>query len=59
MPTPARSSDQRRGQRHDSRRTEEPRQYRDIMVRVTGFSEFFVNLTSNMQEETIARTKHM
>lgn len=29
------------------------------MVRVTGFSEFFVNLTSNMQEETIARTKHM
>ena len=36
-----------------------PGQYRDLVVRVAGFSEFFVNLTPEMQEEIIARTEHM
>jgi formate C-acetyltransferase len=36
-----------------------PDQYRDLVVRVAGFSEFFVNLTPQMQEEIIARTEHM
>jgi len=35
-----------------------PDQYRDVVVRVAGFSEFFVNLTPDMQEEIIARTEH-
>ena len=34
-------------------------QYRDLVVRVAGFSEFFVNLTPEMQEEIIARTEHL
>lgn len=37
----------------------DPSQYRDLVVRVAGFSEFFVNLTPEMQEEIIARTEHM
>jgi formate C-acetyltransferase len=36
-----------------------PEQYRDLVVRVAGFSEFFVNLTPEMQNEVIARTEHM
>jgi formate C-acetyltransferase len=36
----------------------DPEQYRDLVVRVAGFSEFFVNLTPDMQEEIIARTEH-
>jgi formate C-acetyltransferase len=35
-----------------------PEQYRDLVVRVAGFSEFFVNLTPDMQEEIIVRTEH-
>jgi formate C-acetyltransferase len=35
-----------------------PDQYRDLVVRVAGFSEFFVNLTPEMQEEIIARAEH-
>ena len=35
-----------------------PEQYRDLVVRVAGFSEFFVNLTPDMQEEIIARAEH-
>jgi formate C-acetyltransferase len=35
-----------------------PEQYRDLVVRIAGFSEFFVNLTPAMQEEIIARTEH-
>lgn len=35
-----------------------PEQYRDLVVRVAGFSEFFVNLTPAMQEEVIARAEH-
>ena len=36
----------------------DPGKYRDLVVRVAGFSEFFVNLTPEMQEEFIARTAH-
>ena len=36
----------------------DPEQYRDLVVRVAGFSEFFVNLTPAMQEDIIARTEH-
>jgi formate C-acetyltransferase len=36
-----------------------PEQYRDLVVRVAGFSEFFVNLTPEMQEDIIARTEHL
>jgi formate C-acetyltransferase len=36
-----------------------PGQYRDLVIRVAGFSEFFVNLTPDMQEEIIARTEHL
>jgi pyruvate-formate lyase len=36
-----------------------PDQYRDLVVRVAGFSEFFINLTPEMQEEIIARTEHL
>ncbi len=31
---------------------------RDLVVRVAGFSEFFVNLTPDMQEDIIARMEH-
>jgi pyruvate-formate lyase len=36
----------------------DPGAYRDVVVRVSGFSEFFVNLTPEMQEEIIARAEH-
>jgi formate C-acetyltransferase len=36
-----------------------PEQFRDLVVRIAGFSEFFVNLTPAMQEEIIARTEHI
>ena len=36
-----------------------PEQYRDLVVRIAGFSEFFVNLTPDMQEDIIARTAHI
>jgi formate C-acetyltransferase len=36
----------------------DPGQYRDLVVRVAGFSEFFVNLTPEMQEDIITRMEH-
>jgi len=36
----------------------DPEQFRDLVVRVAGFSEFFVNLTPEMQEDIIAREAH-
>jgi len=42
-----------------ARRTKGLEQFRDLVVRVAGFSEFFINLTPDMQEEIIARTEHM
>jgi pyruvate-formate lyase len=37
---------------------ENPDEYRDLVVRIAGFSEFFVNLTQAMQEDIISRTEH-
>ena len=42
-----------------ARCTRNPEQFRDLVARVAGFSEFFVNLTPEMQEDIIARTEHM
>jgi pyruvate formate-lyase/glycerol dehydratase family glycyl radical enzyme len=35
-----------------------PEQYRDLIVRVAGYSDYFVNLTKELQEEIIKRTEH-
>ncbi|MDD2331948.1 MAG: pyruvate formate lyase family protein [Candidatus Cloacimonetes bacterium] len=37
---------------------EKPEEYRDLIVRVAGFSAFFVELGKSMQDEIIARTEH-
>jgi pyruvate-formate lyase len=36
----------------------EPEKYRDLIVRVAGYSDYFVNLTSELQDEIIKRTEH-
>ena len=36
----------------------EPGKYRDLIVRVAGYSDYFVDLDQNLQEEIIARTEH-
>lgn len=36
----------------------DPDQYRDLVVRVGGYSDYFVHLSPAMQEEVIARTGH-
>ena len=35
-----------------------PDQYQDLLVRVAGYSDYFVHLNKNMQSELIARTEH-
>jgi formate C-acetyltransferase len=35
-----------------------PEQYRDLIVRVAGYSDYFCDLTEALQEEIIARTEH-
>lgn len=35
-----------------------PEQYRDLIVRVAGFSAFFVELSKSIQDQIIARTEH-
>lgn len=35
-----------------------PAQYRDLIVRVAGYSDYFCDLTPALQEEIIARTEH-
>ena len=52
------AADQRRRHRGDAAAQKNPEQYRDLVVRVAGFSEFFVNLTPEIQKEIIARTEH-
>jgi len=37
---------------------EKPEEYRDLVVRIGGYSDYFVNLPEGMQEEVIARTEH-
>jgi formate C-acetyltransferase len=41
----------RRAQKH-------PDEYRDLIVRVAGYSDYFVDLTAELQEEIIQRTAH-
>ena len=36
-----------------------PELYRDLVVRIAGFSEFFVNLSPEMQEDIIAREAYI
>jgi len=36
-----------------------PDQYRDLIVRVAGYSDYFIDLTSELQDEIIRRTEHM
>jgi len=36
-----------------------PAEFQDLMVRVAGYSDYFVNLPKGLQEEIIARTEHM
>lgn len=35
-----------------------PEQYRDLLVRVSGFSAYFVELSRDVQEDVIGRTEH-
>lgn len=35
-----------------------PEQYQDLVVRIGGYSDYFVNLTPSMQQEVLARTEH-
>lgn len=35
-----------------------PEQYQDLLVRVAGYSDYFVHLNEKMQAEVIARTEH-
>jgi pyruvate-formate lyase len=35
-----------------------PQKYPDLMVRVSGYSAYFVDLTKEVQDEIIARTEH-
>jgi trans-4-hydroxy-L-proline dehydratase len=37
---------------------ETPEQYRDLIVRVAGYSDYFCNLSEALQDEIIARTEH-
>jgi formate C-acetyltransferase len=37
---------------------ENPADFQDLMVRVAGYSDYFVNLPKGLQEEIIARTAH-
>ncbi|MBN2012035.1 glycyl radical protein [candidate division KSB1 bacterium] len=36
----------------------EPDKYRDLIVRVAGYSDYFCNLNADLQNEIIARTEH-
>jgi formate C-acetyltransferase len=36
-----------------------PEKYRDLIVRVAGYSDFFCDLTPSLQNEIIARTEHL
>jgi len=35
-----------------------PGQYRDLIVRVAGYSDYFCDLSRELQDEIIARTGH-
>ncbi|MCG8683592.1 MAG: formate C-acetyltransferase/glycerol dehydratase family glycyl radical enzyme, partial [Desulfobacterales bacterium] len=40
------------------RAQDRPQEYRDLIVRVAGYSDYFINLTPALQEEVIQRTAH-
>ena len=40
------------------RAQQRPEEYRDLIVRVAGYSDYFVDLTRELQEEIIERTAH-
>ena len=40
------------------RARKDPEQYRDLVVRVGGYSDYFVRLSQEMQQEVILRTEH-
>jgi formate C-acetyltransferase len=35
-----------------------PEEYRDLIVRVAGYSDYFVDLTEELQDEIIRRNEH-
>jgi formate C-acetyltransferase len=35
-----------------------PEQHRDLIVRVAGYSDYFADLSTTLQDEIIARTEH-
>jgi formate C-acetyltransferase len=37
---------------------EDPAHYRDLIVRVAGYSDYFCDLNRALQDEIIARTEH-
>jgi pyruvate-formate lyase len=37
---------------------DDPRTYRDLIVRVAGYSDYFRDLSKPLQDEIIARTEH-
>lgn len=37
---------------------ENPEKYKDLIVRVAGYSDYFVHLTEELQDEIIRRTEH-
>jgi len=37
---------------------DQPELYRDLIVRVAGYSDYFCNLSAALQEEIISRTEH-
>ena len=37
---------------------EHPENYKDLIVRVAGYSDYFIDLTFELQEEIIKRTEH-
>jgi len=37
---------------------EHPEEYRSLIVRVAGYSDYFCDLTKALQDEIIARTEH-
>jgi formate C-acetyltransferase len=40
------------------RAQKEPEKYRDLIVRVAGYSDYFVDLSTELQNEIIRRTEH-
>ena len=43
---------------HHQEARKNPEQYKDLMVRVVGYSAYFVDLSLAVQEDIISRTEH-